>query len=150
MNCLKFLIFKLIVQGLWSFSAICWKLKSFPVHAWWTWILWFKYISAISLAQLKQKRTTSWLKYLLLRQYLKETGCSWCPENVIRIMSRGATRSAMRRQRSFINCTFFFFFSSSFFLLYSRLSKYVNRICAFVINFDDSRQDIFYVPVQKK
>ena len=42
------------------------------------------------------------------------------------------------------------FFFSSFFLLYSRLSKYVNRICAFVINFDDSRQDIFYVPVQKK
>ena len=39
MNCLKFLIFNLIVQRLWSFSAIGWKIKSFQAHAWWTWIL---------------------------------------------------------------------------------------------------------------
>ena len=67
----------------------------------------------------------SFLLYLILRQYLKETGCSWCPENVVRIMSRGATRSAMRRQRSFINCTFFLFL---FFFFLSIIFK-AEQIC---------------------
>ena len=72
-------------------------------------LLWVSLIYFSNFFDSFQKKKDKFM-ILILRQYLKETGCSWCPENVVRIMSRGATRSAMRRQRSFINCTFFLFF----------------------------------------